>query len=303
MSDEELEKWLAAGEAVRRALERALDIVQAGVSVLRVAQELEAEVAKQGAEPAFPANISINEVAAHYSPGIDDPSTVPEGGVVKVDVGAHVDGYIADAAITIALDPRYEPLSEAAARALQAALAVLKPGVDLCAVGRSVEGVARAAGFRPVANLTGHLMQRYVLHAGKHVPNVASQDCDRATLGEVYAVEPFVTDGRGYVVEGRGGAIYRLVNLRRVGDERLDGALKTLWSRYRGLPFSERWLQPLWGAATAGILRELVELRRVYRYPVLIEAGRGAVAQFEDTVALTRRGVVNTTRVLELLRV
>lgn len=302
MSIEELDKWLAAGEAVRKALAKALDVVKEGASLLKIAEELESEIRRGGAQPAFPANISINEIAAHYSPKVNDPLVIPEKCVVKVDLGAHVDGCIADAAVTIALDVRHGSLVETAARALRVALATLKPGVKLCTVGQSVELTVKAQGFKPIANLTGHLMQKYTLHAGKHVPNISSENCDKAVAGEVYAVEPFVTDGAGYVIERSEGAIYKVVSVRNTKTENLDRLLKYLWNKYRGLPFSERWIHAELGKGSLEDLARLVQLRRVYRYPILIEAKGGFVAQFEDTVILMRERTLNTTKVLELMR-
>lgn len=298
---EELEKWLAAGEAVREALSRALDMVREGVSLLELAERLESEILKKGAQPAFPANISVNEVAAHYSPGVGDKAVIPEKGVVKIDLGAHVDGCIADTALTIALDRRHEPLVETAMQALRAALNALKPGVDLCEIGWIVETTVRARGFKPISNLSGHSMQRFVLHAGKHVPNVKSEPCGKASPNEAYAIEPFVTNGVGFVVEEKGGTIFRLVSTRGLSEPSLDKLLRTIWSKYRGLPFSERWIHAELGVEGLRGLARLVELRRVYRYPVLVEAGGGLVAQFEDTVVIQRGKSVNTTRVLELI--
>lgn len=299
---EELEKWLAAGEAVREALSKALDIVKEGASLLKLAEDLESEILRRGMKLAFPANLSINSVAAHYSPGVGDETIVPERGVVKVDLGAHIDGCIADAAVTIALDPRFDPLVEAAKHALRAALNVIRPGIDLCDVGWSIEAVIKAYGFKPIANLSGHLMHRYNLHAGKHVPNVRSEQCGRAYAGEVYAIEPFATDGAGFVVEGSGGAIYRISSVRSVGDPKLDRLLRNLWLRYKGLPFSERWVFSEEGERGLKGLTKLVQLRRVYRYPVLVEAKRGVVTQFEDTVIVHSDRSLNVTRVLELIK-
>lgn len=294
--------YFRAGEAVKYVLGKAIEMVEEGVSLYRIAEELESAIVKQGAKPAFPVNISINSIAAHYSPGVGDESVIPPGAVVKVDVGAHMEGYIADAAVTIALDPRRYPLVEAAKRALHAALAALKPGVELSEVGGRVESTAKAFGFRPIGNLSGHLMERYTLHAGKHVPNVKTEPCGRASAGEVYAVEPFVTDGAGYVIEAKGGAIYRLVSTRDTKDARLNKLAKELWTKYRGLPFSERWVYRDRGAEALSLLKELAQLRRVYVYPPLVEAGGGFVAQFEDTVLLLPDRVLNVTEVLEIVK-
>lgn len=294
--------YLRAGEAARYVLGKAIEIVEEGASLHRIVEELEAAILSQGAKPAFPVNISINNIAAHYSPGVRDQVVIPPGAVVKVDVGVHVEGYIADAAVTVALDPQRYSLVEAAKRALRAALTVLKPGAELSDVGGHIETAAKSAGFKTISNLSGHLMERYVLHAGKHVPNVKSEPCGKASAGEVYAVEPFVTDGAGYVVEAEGGTIYRLASTRDTKNLALNRMIKELWMKYRGLPFSERWVFREGGEIALSLLRELVRLRRVQVYPPLIEAVGGFVAQFEDTVLLLPNKVLNITEVLEIVR-
>jgi len=299
---EDLEKWVAAGDIAREVLGKALDLVREGVKLLQLAEELESYIRRMGAQPAFPVNISVNEVAAHYSPSVNDEAVIPPGAVVKVDVGVHVDGYIADTALTIALSPRHAALVDAAQHALREALSALKAGARLSEIGSAVERAVKARGFKPISNLSGHSMSRYVLHSGKSVPNVHTGARERVRVGEVYAVEPFVTEGAGYVVETDYGAIYRVLSVRSTGIRELDSLLRDLWRKYRGLPFSERWVYREMGEEGLKGLRRLVSIRRVYLYPVLVEAGRGAVAQFEDTVVVTRRGIVNTTRVLELCR-
>lgn len=300
--NDELEKWVAAGEIAYKALGKAVDIVDEGLSLLHLAESLENYIRQLGAEPAFPVNISVNEVAAHYSPGVKDRAALQLPAVVKIDLGASVDGFIADAAITIVLGSPHTSLVEIAKRALREAEVVLKPGVDLGEVGKRVETTVTAAGFKPIKNLSGHSMSRYSLHSGKCVPNVSSSACGKANIGEVYAVEPFVTNGRGYVVEDERGTIYRVSTLKATGEDYLDFLLRELWRRYRGLPFSERWVYREWGERGMEALKKLVSKRRVQLYPVLREAGNGVVAQFEDTLVLTQRGVLNTTHVLELFK-
>lgn len=302
VSEAELENWIAAGEVARVVLEKSLDIVDEGLSLLDLANKLEETIRKMKGQPAFPVNISIGSIAAHYSPSVNDQTTIPPKTLVKVDVGVHVNGYIADAAITIALNSSHQLLVEVAKNALKTALSTFKPGVELSEVGARVENIVRGYGLRPVANLSGHLLERYNLHAGKHVPNIRTEPCGKAIAGEAYAVEPFVTDGKGYVVEAGSGTIYRLTNVKKVNDMELDQLIKELWKNYRNLPFSERWIYSLYGDTGLLKLERLIRLRRVYRYPILIEVGGGSVAQFEDTILLLSNKVINTTRVLELLK-
>ncbi|HDD34266.1 MAG TPA: M24 family metallopeptidase, partial [Thermofilaceae archaeon] len=163
---EDLEKWITAGDIAREALGKALDLVREGVKLLQLAEELEGYIRRMGAQPAFPVNISVNEIAAHYSPSVDDEAVIPPGAVVKVDVGVHVDGYIADTALTIALSSRHAALVDAARHALREALSTLKAGIRLGEIGSAVERAVRARGFKPISNLSGHSMSRYVLHSG-----------------------------------------------------------------------------------------------------------------------------------------
>ena len=297
-----MEKWLKAGEIVAEALGKAIEIACEDIPLIKLAESIEDFIESRGGLPAFPVNVSINEVAAHYSPLVNDDSVIPPGSVVKIDVGAHVDGCIADGAITVCFSPSHAPLVETAKLALNEVVRSLKPGAKLDAIGGIVETIATEKGYKPIKNLSGHLMSRYSLHAGKNVPNVRSRTGTRARPWEVYAVEPFITDGRGYVVETEEGGIYRVVSVKRVGVHALDSLLRELWRRYRGLPFSERWIYKDIGESGLEALRKLVALKRVYVYPVLVEAGGGYVAQFEDTLLLTEKEAVNTTNVLELLK-
>ncbi|MEM2218060.1 MAG: type II methionyl aminopeptidase, partial [Thermofilaceae archaeon] len=219
---EELEKWVAAGEVAHKALGKAIDIIDEGSLLLHLAEDLENYVRQLGAEPAFPVNISVNDIAAHYSPKVKDQVILQLPAVVKIDLGASIDGFIADAAITITLGLSHTPLVETAKKALREAEQVLRPGVDLGEVGKRIEIAVTTAGFKPIKNLSGHSMSRYLLHSGKCVPNVRSGVCGKANTGEVYAVEPFVTNGRGYVIEEEEGTIYRVLALKVTGDDYLD---------------------------------------------------------------------------------
>ena len=298
---EELENWEEAGRIAHKVLGEAIDTLHVGMPLLELAERLEGEIRRLGGQPAFPVNISINEIAAHYSPRVGDDAVVPRGAVVKVDLGVHIEGCIADAAITVALDVGRESLVRAAKRALGRALAVMRPGVRLSEVGGVIERVVKSLGFKPIVNLSGHSMSKYSLHAGKSVPNVAVRWGGKARVGEVYAIEPFTTNGVGYVVEARYGYIYRVASIKTTGEKELDSMLRSLWSSYRGLPFSERWVYSSMGSEGLRVLKRLLRLRRVQVYPVLVEKAGGLVAQFEDTVVITREGVINTTRILDLV--
>jgi methionyl aminopeptidase len=79
MNDDILEKVRRAGVISGEARELGANMVDEGVKLLDVANEVEAYIVRKGAKPAFPTNLSINEVAAHYSPHSEDKLTFKRG--------------------------------------------------------------------------------------------------------------------------------------------------------------------------------------------------------------------------------
>ena len=288
------------GRVVRDALEYAISIIEPGMPVLELCERVESRIRSMGARPAFPLNVSINEVAAHYTAVVNDGMRIPKGAVVKVDVGAHIDGYIVDAAVTVIFNQAYGHLVKAAAKALEAAQAALRPGNTLGGVGAQIERVVKSFSLRPIENLSGHLIRRYELHAGKSVPNVASGDRQRVLEGEVYAVEPFVTNGRGLVEDRQPVTIFRVL---RAGKQRgVDEVLRVIEEVAGPLPFTPRWLVDRLGPDAQRIVEDLYRRGELYGYPMLVEQGGGLVAQVEDTFVVTRDGAIPTVNVLELVR-
>ncbi|MEM3402496.1 MAG: type II methionyl aminopeptidase, partial [Candidatus Hadarchaeales archaeon] len=171
LTEEELQNYRRAGKILAEIREEVRKVVKPGVKLLEIAELAENLIVEKGAKPAFPCNVSVNEIAAHYSPPADDARVIEENDMVKVDLGAHVDGYIADTAFTVAFGEKQE-MVQAVEKALEAAISVVKPGVDVGEIGKAVEEVAAASGFKPIKNLTGHSLARWDLHAGITIPNV-----------------------------------------------------------------------------------------------------------------------------------
>lgn len=266
-----------------------------GLSVVELCEMVEGEVRRMGGEPAFPCCVGLNEVAAHYTPLPGEGGVIRDGDVVKVDLGVHVEGYIADTATTICYNPHYDSLVEAARVALSEAVRALRDGVGLGDVGGVVSRAAEVRGFKTIRNLSGHLMKPYTIHAGKSVPNTWVQTNEVAREGEVYAVEPFLTlrDGMGYVVESPHRAIYSIVSRRKTGDRMLDEFVERVWEERRTLPFTLRWYVDLFEPSMLQkMLEKLVSMKVLRVYPSLVEAGGRCVAQFENTVMVSKAGVV-----------
>jgi len=274
---EELPRWREAARIASRARDLGLSLVVPGARRRDVADRIEAFIRSQGAEPAFPTNLSTNDEAAHYTPAPDDGGTFAVGDLVKVDVGAHLDGAIADTADTVEVGDshRYENLIRAAREGLRAGIAEVRAGVEIERIGRAVAGAIRARGFKPIVDLTGHSIERYLLHAGKSIPNVPDHASGTLAEGEIIAIEPFATNGLGSIGNGPFGNILRF----RADPGPSDPVLARLYGRFRTLPFATRW-------ADAPDEREA--LRRARRtlqaYPVFVERGHGWVAQAEHTV-------------------
>ncbi len=290
---QQLEMFSKSGQILAQVREfvKALPLQRKGV--LELCEEVEGKIRELGANPAFPCNVGINEVAAHYTSPWNDTSSIPEDSIVKVDFGVELDGFVTDSAITVSLNPAYDSLIVAAETALQEALAAVAPGRKLSEIGSIVERCIERYGFRPIRNLTGHKIDRYTIHAGKSVPNVSGIESGRFEVGEVYALEPFVTfkQAEGAVRDGDSAYIYRFV--RSKGARSKEGAKLAEYVRktYKTLPFASRWVYNSWheGDANAAF-EDLVERRCVVGYPVLVEASGHVVSQAEHTIMVTANG-------------
>ena len=163
--------------------------------------------------------------------------------------------------------------------------------------GRIVEETATAAGFKPIRNLTGHSLARWNLHAGLTVPNVKEETGQKLSVGDVVALEPFVTDGAGYVKDLEKSYIFRYLYDRPVRLRMARELLRNVKRAYDGLPFAERWLAKKMSKLRLELtLRELVGVGSLWPYHVLAERAGGKVAQAEHTVIVTEQGCEAITR-------
>jgi len=214
MSKDYIQDYIKAGKAVIAAKKLASKIIHPGALFLEIANKCEAEIIKNECELSFPINLSLNEIAAHYSPPIDDYTIIPEKGLLKVDVGAHYNGYIADSAFTINLDedPILQNYIEAAKEALEAAIQLFNPGTKLYELGEAIAQKIINRGLRPITNLGGHELKQYNLHAGPFIPNYKDKMHNQILKpGDAYACEPFTTSGVGKVENGSHAYIFRFV--------------------------------------------------------------------------------------------
>lgn len=294
MNPEVREQLRRAGRISKEAAGRAMELVAEGVLLLDVAEEVEGLMRRRGAQPAFPTCISIDDVAAHYSPTHDDALRFRHGNVVKLDLGAQVDGWVADTAVTVEVGTRnWTELIRASELALETAIEAVRPGVETRQLGAGIQRAIESAGYKPIRNLTGHTIERYVLHAGKSVPNVAHGH-DVLREDEVVAIEPFSSSGAGQVDGRRTGNIYRVLRTKALKRKEHNEFLGRLAESFRGLPFAERWAHSMDARAPA-LLNALVRLGTVMTYPALLDTAGGIVAQTEHTMIVAPGGAEVTT--------
>jgi methionyl aminopeptidase len=291
LSEEQYEKHREAGEILAQVRDEAAERVEVGTSYLELTEWVEDRIHELGGELGFPLNISVDEEAAHGAAAPDDDRTIGEE-MVKLDVGVHVDGWLADTAITIDLSGTPD-LVEASEEALDAALDVVEPGAHTGEVGAAIEDVIDGYGYNPVVNLTGHGLGHWDQHTEPNIPNRAVKQGVEFEVGDVVAIEPFATDGSGKVSEGSLEEIYALEHERTVRDRSARQALEQITEEFRTLPFARRWLDT---PRAEMALRRLKTKDVVHGYPVLKEDDGALVSQREHTVIVTEDGCEVTTR-------
>ncbi len=292
MDDYALDCWRRAASIAAECRNWARDEIKPGVRVRDVLEGIESLIRERGAEPGFPAQSSRNHVAAHYCSPPDDEMCYEEGDCVKVDLGVHVDGYIADNATTVDLssDGRWGTLVRASADALTAAIATVGDGVPVGEVGAVIERTITAAGFEPVRNLTGHGLGRWKVHTAPQIPNYAERGGGRLRAGMVIAIEPFACTGRGSIRERGKAEVFMMVRPPRKA-RALDREVLKEIEAWRGLPIARRYFRHLDQDAVEDTLSKLARQGSLMRYPPLVEEEGVMVAQTEHTMYIGSDGV------------
>lgn len=295
--EDKIENLLKAGEIAKRVKEEVLKLIKPGASLYEIAEFVENRITELGGKPAFPCNLSINEIAAHYTPYVGDKTAVKEGDYLKVDLGVHVDGYIADTAFTVRVGMEDDELIKASREALENAISVIRAGVKINEIGKVIEETIRKHGFNPIVNLSGHVIERYKLHTGISIPNIyRPHDSYELKEGDVIAIEPFATTGAGQVIEVPPTLIYMYLKDRPVRLPQARNLLSYVKKNFSTLPFAYRWVQKLMPDAQLRLaLIQLEKAGALYGYPILKEIRGGLVSQAEHTVIVEKDGALITT--------
>ena len=290
---EELEKFRLSGKILREAHEEMRGLVKENMLIIDVCEKAEGLIRQKGGQPAFPCNVSINEVAAHYTSPPGDKNTIPAGSTVKVDMGVHVDGYVTDTAFSVSFNPEGRSMITTAEHALKMAIDNIHGEMSTGRIGGIIETAIRNRGFKPISNLTGHAVGRYQIHGPPSIPSVANLTLTKVHTGEIIAIEPFVTlpDAIARVDDSPQQTIYRMVRPRSTKTSYAKAMLKHIETNFRTLPFAERWLigvVPKEHHAEA--FKELLQSKALMSYPVFVEASKKPVAQAEHTLLIKEDG-------------
>ncbi len=282
-----LECYELAGKIASKVRENARKTDHRGKTLFQICEYIEREIKENGGLPAFPVNTSLNEIAAHYTAEPDDQTIVRDGDVLKIDLGVHHEGFIADTAVTVSYDTNYDILVQTAENALLEALRVAKVNTKSSDIGNAIETTIKKSGFLPIQNLSGHSLEQYTIHAGKSIPNIRTIGSFQLVANQAYAIEPFVTlkNGAGIVREGNIANIFAIVSRKPTKEKEMDDFLSFLWERFKSLPFALRWVTEQYDEKYSRKMIEMLKKKKnIHSYPILVEGNDKIVAQAEHTI-------------------
>jgi methionyl aminopeptidase len=282
-----LENYLKAGEINKKAQKKALTVIQENVLLLDAVEEIEDFIKKNHAKLAFPVNISINEIAAHFTPSNECKQKFQANDLIKVDIGTAVEGFIADAAFSISFNKKHDKLIQASKNALEAGVKKFNVDVELKEIGKVIEKEIKSLGFNPIQNLSGHGLKKGVIHAPPNIPNIANNDDRVIEDNEAYAIEPFACNGEGFVREGIQTEIFELKEVKPIRNMHARKILEFIEKEFDSFPFALRQIQKELKLSEFNLkfgLKELQLKEIIKSYPVLKEKDGILVSQNETSL-------------------
>ena len=303
MEKQELESYIKAGEIAKQVVDFAKELIKPEMKLIDIAKAIDAKIAELGAEIAFPVNLSLNEIAAHYTPEPEDETIAQE--LLTVDIGVAVDGFIADTAFSLDLtkDGEFKDMLELNQKILESISSGVKPGMKVYEVGDIAQDELEKwnrkndSSFSIIKSLSGHKLGENDIHAGLTISNYRNKN--ETSLDETaFAIEPFVTTGVGDVYEGQPGGIYALQSNENVRDKDTREVLKFIKETFVTRPFCLRQLVGEFKLSLVKlkfILKSMVKQGVLKEYAMLIEKSKAPVSQFEHTFVISDNEVSRTT--------
>jgi methionyl aminopeptidase len=293
MDEETLEMYKEAGAKAKKALEFGKGLIKPGASVLQIIQQVEQYIFDMEGLLAFPAQISLDSTAAHFCP-TKDSDIILDKQIAKIDLGVHIDGFIADTALTVDLSKSNSELLKASQEALKAALEMAKPGIKVSNIGKQIQETIENHGFKPIKNLSGHTLDEYELHVPPSIPNFDNKDDSELEEGQAIAIEPFASTGAGLIEERGNPTVFAIEEVKPVRVNFVRAMLNNLIMRH-GLPFAEHWLTTNFSEAQTNFaLKQFDKLEILRKYPPLVDKADGLVSQAEHTVIVREDPLIIT---------
>ncbi len=290
---ETINKYKEAGRIANKIIREGAKKITIGADMTEVLDWIEKRIKEEGAGIAFPAQISLNNIAAHYCPGKDEKITFKEGDMAKLDIGVHIEGHVADTALTVNLGAD-DNITKASKEALKQALKIIRPGTTLGEIGRTIQETIESYGLKPIRNLSGHGLGEYEIHTKPNIPNYDTKDPTTLKEGMVIAIEPFATNGAGMIYESNNPTLFSQINNKPVRSTTAREILRKI-REYNGLPFTSRWLEREYGTGKTRLgINELIRNGNLISHPPLPDKQGGIVSQHEHSVIVLEKPIIYT---------
>lgn len=284
------EHFITAGKIAKEVRAYGKSLLVPGASYNETRAKIVEMIHTMGAIPAFPPQIALDTVAAHYlvDPGSDHLFSTE---LIKLDIGVCYKGAIGDTAVTVDLSGKHQLLIDAVEKALLRAEQIIEVGLEVRAIGRVIHETIASFGLNPIENLAGHGLGLYKIHTPPTIPNIDNGSKALIRPGMTFAIEPFATDGQGLIYEAGNPTIF--AQNKPLGKSPLHKKIAS----FNGLPFALHDLQAVSGDVAA-VQKELLRLTKtahVSAYGPLHEVSKGMVAQAENSVLVDDAGAVFIT--------
>ena len=276
----------------------------------------------------FPTGLSINNLAAHYTPSYNEQDILlKETDIIKIDYGIHINGTIIDSAFTFSFNPKYEEFINLSKKVTNYAISLCKPDAILGEIGRDIEEYVKSKEIEIdgkieqinlMKDLCGHKIAPYKIHAGKAVPNINIFYPYRMEVGEFYAIEPFITTGKGKSILKNPNSHYMLadnIDINKIYNKSNNNynynknyeSDKLLYDfiikHYSTLPFCSRWIEELFdnnelkqNQNLNNTLQNLVNNKILNEYPPIYDIDNSIISQFEHTIYIKDNSIINLTK-------
>lgn len=293
-----------AAEIHKRVRHKAQSSIKPGMTMTEIANLIEDSVRGYAngetlldAGIGFPTGLSLNHVAAHYTPNAGDKVVLKYEDVMKVDIGVHVNGRIVDSAFTFTMDDKYDNLLAAVKDATNTGIKAAGIDVRLTDIGEQIQEAmesyelelnGKTYPIKCIRNLNGHNIFPYSIHGDKSVPIVPNGDETKMEEGETFAIETFGTTGNGYVIT-EGECSHYSLNADVDSSSMTESARNlrgVIQDNFGTLPWCRRYLDRLGQEKYLLALNQLVRNGVVNDYPPLVDVKGSYTAQFEHTILL-----------------